>query len=295
MMNHSLALLGGDSRQISLAKRLAREGVFVRTFGIPCNEPCAQIVPFEDWREAIEGACAILLPLPASSDGRRVHLPLAGDGKAPLVREVLEAARALPVIGGRFSPAIKALAEEMGVTLYDFFESEELQVKNAVLTAEGAVSILMRELPVTVSGLSVAITGFGRVSKALVRLLLGMGAAVTVGARRESDVLAARALGCKAVRLTDAGAVLTLCSGSSVVFNTVPHWLFTESVLSKMNDKPLMIDLASAPGGFDPAAASARGIRVIWALSLPGKYAPESAGEVIAETVLTYLRREAIL
>ena len=97
------------------------------------------------------------------------------------------------------------------------------------------------------------------------------------------------------MRLNDTKAVARLSHGASVLINTVPHWLFTEEVFAKMSDAPLMLDLASAPGGIDSAAASAHGIRVIWALSLPGRYAPDSAGEVIADTVLDYLRREGIL
>ena len=294
-MNHSLAVLGGDTRQISLIKRFDREGIAVRAFGLPVADQPFHVACFENWREAIAGVAAIVLPLPASPDGKHVHLPLASDKEPPLLNEVFTASGDTPVIGGKFSPGVKAMAEERAVTLFDFFESEELQLKNALLTAEGAVSILMRELSVTVYGLPVAITGFGRVAKALVKLLLGMGAVVTVGARKESDLLTAKSLGCETVRLTDAKAVAQLSRGAAVLINTVPHWLFTEEVFSKMSNAPLMLDLASAPGGIDSAAASAHGICVIWALSLPGRYAPESAGEVIADTILAYLRREGIV
>lgn len=37
--------------------------------------------------------------------------------------------------------------------------------------------------------------------------------------------------------------------------------------------------------GVDFEAASAQGVQVIWALSLPGKTAPVSAGEIVAQTV----------
>ena len=46
-----------------------------------------------------------------------------------------------------------------------------------------------------------------------------------------------------------------------------------------------MIDLASAPGGVDHQAAEELGIRVIPALSLPGRVAPKTAGEIIKETI----------
>lgn len=37
--------------------------------------------------------------------------------------------------------------------------------------------------------------------------------------------------------------------------------------------------------GVDFEAASALGIQVIWALALPGKMSPVSAGEIVAQTV----------
>ena len=59
-----------------------------------------------------------------------------------------------------------------------------------------------------------------------------------------------------------------------------------------MNKRTLLIDLASAPGGVDAEVARGLGMPVIWALSLPGKYAPVTAGEIIADCVLSMLQGE---
>ena len=53
------------------------------------------------------------------------------------------------------------------------------------------------------------------------------------------------------------------------------------------------IDLASAPGGVDAEAAERLGIKVISALSLPGKVAPETAGEIIKNTVYNIIKEES--
>ena len=54
---------------------------------------------------------------------------------------------------------------------------------------------------------------------------------------------------------------------------------------SIIDKKTLIIDLASSPGGVDVSAAKKLSSRVLWASSLPGKYAPESAGELIGECI----------
>ena len=295
-MNQSIAILGGDARQLSLSRYLSKEGICTRVFGLPKKDLPSDIEYFEDWKSAIQDVCTILLPLPASSDSKHIYTPLLSASDGPLLSELFGLVRKDTVIaGGKFSPIVKAHAKEQGVWLYDYFECEELQRKNALPTAEGAVYILMREIPRTVSGLSVAVTGFGRVAKALIHLLLAMGASVTVVARKQADLDAASALGCKTVHLTGKEALMMLSEGQNAIFNTVPHWLFCEDVLCAMSEETLIIDLASAPGGVDVNAAGSHGIRVIWALSLPGKYAPLSAGEIIGESVLSYLRGEGIL
>ena len=296
ILNRSIAILGGDSRQLSLAQHLVKQGIQTRVYGLPAKDLSPNIEYFEDWTEAIGGASAVLLPLPASSDSKHLYLPLVDVLEEPLLKDLFKrVGEDVVIAGGKFSPAVKACAKDYGVRLYDYFECEELQRKNALPTAEGAVFILMREMTRTVSGLSVAVTGFGRVAKALIHLLLAMGAKVTVAARKEADIKAAKALGCKTVHLTGKEALKKLSIGQSAIFNTVPHWLFSEDILSEMSTDTLIIDLASSPGGVDANAAALHGIRVIWALSLPGKYAPVTAGEIIAESVLSYLGKEEVL
>lgn len=43
--------------------------------------------------------------------------------------------------------------------------------------------------------------------------------------------------------------------------------------------------MSPTPSGVDFEAAAALGVQVIWALSLPGKTAPVSAGQIVAQTV----------
>ena len=289
----TVTILGGDTRQISLAARLQENQLSVRAYGLPVELLPEGIDFCSDWKGAIKDAGAIILPLPVSPDGVRISLPLAPSAECIRIDELftLVPKNAL-LAGGRFSPAVRALAEEKEIPFFDYFKSEELQQKNALPTAEGAISILMREIPRTVSGLSVGVTGYGRVARALVKLLLAMGARVTVAARKEADIKSAAALGCRTVHLVNGHSLTALCRETDVIFNTVPHWIFSADILADMPRRSLIIDLASAPGGVDAAAATAHGIRVIWALSLPGKYAPVTAGEIIADTLLSYIKGE---
>ena len=294
-MKEIFAILGGDARQLALASCLAATGAEVRSFGLPQELLPTTVLSFFDWECAVEGADTVLLPIPASPDGVRIHMPLATTETAPTFSELFFALpKEARLMGGKFPPSVRAQAEECGRTVFDYCKSEIFLQKNAIPTAEGAVAILMERETRTVRGLPVAITGYGRVAGALARLLVAMGAEVTVGARRQSALLAAAAAGCRTAKLCDAASVSALCEGKAAVFNTVPHWIFTGEVLATIPKSTLLIDLASAPGGIDAEAARGRGLSVIWALSLPGKYAPATAGEIIADTVLDFLTQEEI-
>lgn len=296
MKNLTFAILGGDARQFSLADLLAEKGAEVRCYGLPREKMKKAVLVTSDWREAIADADAVILALPASPDGVRVHIPLAAGEEIPTLKSVFsEIPRGVFLAGGRFSPAAKALAEQYGHTPFDYAQSEEFQTRNALPTAEGAVAILMERMSRTVSGLPVAITGYGRIAKALAKLLHAMGAEVTVGARKPMALAEAACEGYKILRLNGEKSVMSLCEGQAAVFNTVPHWLFTKEALKSVGKDTLLIDLASAPGGVDVDAANGLGICVIWALSLPGKYAPVTAGEIIAETVLCEMEKEGLL
>ena len=52
----------------------------------------------------------------------------------------------------------------------------------------------------------------------------------------------------------------------------------------------LIIDLASLPGGVDFDTAEKLGIYAVRALSLPGKCAPKTAGEIIKTNVFDIIK-----
>jgi dipicolinate synthase subunit A len=179
-------------------------------------------------------------------------------------------------------------AARLGVRLYDYFDSEELKIKNAYLTAEGAVSLAMNELDLAIAGSRTAVVGYGRIGKFLARMLASLDSSVTVAARKPTDLAYAAGFGLDTLKITSRDGRSSLCdlADCHVIFNTAPHWLFDSAVLPELSPDTLIIDLASAPGGVDPEAAGKYGIRVISALGLPGKYAPLTAGRYVGEAIV---------
>ena len=296
MKNIKLALLGGDRRLAALAGYFSKNGVEVACFGISGEYLPGGANVVSNLKDAFDGASAVILPLPISGDGVHLSCPLMKKGNVPEIREIFKLSSDVPMYGGRLSPQIRKLAEEFHVTITDYFDLEELKIRNSVLASEGALSIAMNRLDVSVFGSKSAVIGYGRLGKTLAPMLKSLGSRVTVAARKSTDLAWAAAYGFETLKIgysEEKRSTLTaLCRGYDVIFNTAPHWLFNEDVLRFFSSKTIIVDLASAPGGVDPEAAQKHGIEVIPALSLPGKYAPVSAGELIGEYLFEILTKE---
>ena len=291
MNTKTFAVIGGDLRQAHLAGLLARDGYPVLAVGFERKDGLSpDVLQVKQAQEAAARADCVVLPLPFSVDGQSVNAPFS---RAPIPLESLW--RALRphtfVTGGMFTPAVRWAAENYGFRAADYYAEEELAVRNTVPTAEGAIQIALEQLPVTLHGARCLVLGFGRVGKTLCRALSGLGAHVTGAARSYEDLAWMRALGCAPLHLDELPGA---ANAFDAVFNTIPAVILRREILAKFRQDVLIIDLASRPGGVDFEAATELGLHTVWALSLPGKVAPHTAGRFIKETVLHMLAREGL-
>lgn len=295
--NIKLALLGGDARQCYLARELAERGFETAVWGLDKALNVGDAVKCRDAQGAIASASAVILPLPASLDGISVNCGDADVDKLKLI-SLLDYCN-VPIFGGRLGESFRLSASARKKRVVDYFESETLQIKNATPTAEGAIYLAMQNMKKTLFGSRAAVVGYGRIGRMLACLLEKMGASVTVAARNIRQLAEASSFGNDTVRISSSyalGGLGPLCDEGAfdVIFNTVPARLFDKEVIEMLQKDILLIDLASVPGGVDFAAAKEWGINAIWALSLPGKYAPESAGKIIADTLDELFESEGI-
>lgn len=61
----------------------------------------------------------------------------------------------------------------------------------------------------------------------------------------------------------------------------MPAPVLGKDLLKALSPGALVVDLASGSGGTDFAAAADLGIKALHALSLPGKVAPKSSGQIL--------------
>ncbi len=197
---------------------------------------------------------------------------LRGGGRLESLLEMLPTD--VKIIGGN----LKHNALTQHKTL-DLLQDPRYLAINAAITADCALQVASREMEQVFLGCPVLVIGWGRIGKCLGSLLKSIGAEVTIAARQEKDRAMIDALGC---RSADPAQLAPILPDFAVVFNTVPKLVLRESDFQNCS-KLLRIELASSPG--------MEGSDVVQAKGLPGVYAPQSSGKLIADTILRQIGR----
>lgn len=180
----------------------------------------------------------------------------------------------ITIFGGRIPVETGAPA-----MLFDLLKDEQYLVKNAAITAECALQVLLENIPHTIFNSRILLLGWGRISKVLSRLLRSLSADVSVCSRNPLHLAEVETLDCQPIPIFEMENAL---AKTDVVINTAPSVMIPEAAARKT--QAVKIDLASCPG--------IEGADVIRANGLPGKLAPVSSGKLIAQTVLRYMEGE---
>lgn len=215
--------------------------------------------------ELLEAAGHTVLPYAPGLRAEAYLFPLP-TGAHPALGELPPGSLALTARAAGTYPALR---------LRDYYESEAVQLRNAEITAEGALLPLLEALEQTLRGSQVLILGYGRIGQALAAKLQALGAVVTVYARRAAlrALAESRGLGVQDVPEPQPGL--------AALVNTVP-----QPLLDGAPPGAVTLELASPPGGFR------NGDGVLWASGLPGRTAPRSAAAVLAAAVEDILHEE---
>lgn len=205
----------------------------------------------------------LLLPIPSfEADGS-----IKGGGDLSEILSRLP--KTVTVIGGNLKRPELAEYETL-----DLLEDPWYLARNASITAHCALELALARLPITLEKCPVLIVGWGRIGKCLAKLLHGLGANVTVAARKESRRVMIDALGYRSCPMEKIRT-----ENYRLIINTVPAM-----VLPSAPGTALKMDLASVPGIGGKDVVQARG--------LPGLLAPESSGALIAQTITQWIKEK---
>lgn len=278
-----VAVIGGDRRQVELVHRLKKSVAHISVVGFDqlsfldanITEHALSEVPWEN-------LSAILFPVSGVDADGEVEAQYA---PKPLIvtREMLaKKQNSCFVFAGIRTDFLK----DMGENLVCWMERDDVAVYNSVPTAEGALMLAMQNTTATIHNASVVILGFGRCGKTLADLFQSVGAKVTVVTDGDTEKARAHQAGHGVLSLR---TMQTELAGADICINTIPASILTKDTLPHIKKDCYILDIASRPGGVDMEAAGQLGLKAQEAPGLPGKVAPETAGDILAIVTLAIL------
>ena len=272
-----ITVIGGDNRQKLLHEHLINQG-------------------YNSNQEAYNGSCnyknilksdVIILPTVATKDGFTLN--------APECDEIVELDNLLDstktckhIVCGNLPQKYQKKICDNGTQLFQYTDNEIFKTLNAVPTAEGAIAIAIRETDKTICGSKCLIIGNGCIGKALTNILKGMGAVVTVSARKELDFSLLWADGTEYINTNTLNE--QELSKFDIIFNTVPKRIISHKKISELTKEHLIIDLASIPYGFDHERKNELNCNLMLSSSLPAIYAPKTSAKATQKVIENYLK-----
>ena len=287
MMNiKKLLILGGDKRQEYMALDLLNKGFEISCFGLfkDFENEDIKILNSSDFIKALSSFDAIILPLPTSRDNINVF---SQNEKISLDFLLQNVRREQAIFAGMMSEEYKSKFFKKGIRVFDYFEREDLKIKNAYPTAQGVLKIILDNEPICLNRLKCLVTGCGKTAQTIALMLKNLGSDVTIAARKCGDLAWAQNNKMNGIYLKDLPKNKL---DFDVAINTVPSLILTDEVIANLNKNCLLIEIASKPYGIDFEASEKHKINCIIAGSLPGKTAPKTAGEIISDTIFYMIR-----
>lgn len=285
---NKILIAGGDYRQTYLARFLLKYFDKIYTIGFNQTLKFDEITVLEDIADLDEKINILILPPVTTNDGITVNTPFFD--KNLYIDDVLKhLSKGAKIYAGNISASLLNKFSASGFYVSDYLNDEKFILENTVPTAEGALMIALEETPFVLYGAKTAVLGYGRVGATTASLFRRTGADVYIFDRKHEKRIHAQIQNLTALEFDD--KKLFDCD---IIINTVPCMVLGSEKLKQIKRDALIIDLASKPGGVDLEYAKQRGLNVIWALSLPGKVAPVTSGEIIGRTILSDLAKGGV-
>lgn len=281
ILDFQVTVVGGDSRQITVACALTDLFKQVKIYGHPQAKVPNTVECSYNLTEALAQAEVIVLPIGGMNDEGLVR-SYQGESLIDFGKYLPSLLGETLIVTGSFTNRWQKLSESLNLKVIQYAEDDEIAILNSIPTAEGTLQIAMEEMPITIHGSTVVIIGFGRVGITLARDFKALGAQVIISARRRSSLARATEMGCQTVLMD---SLSTKVGTVDLIINTVPAPVIDSQLIAELSSQALIIDLASQPGGTDFEAAKRANIKAILAPGLPGLVAPKTAGALLATTI----------
>lgn len=262
MMGNNFLIIGSDKKMIECKNRLNLKGYWA-----DCRVGKEALINASVYKN-------IILPLPTIANG---YISGSGITLEQLYDAISEENN---VFFGNYIPPNKT-------NTLSYYYNNSFIMKNSFLTAQGVLKIILDNVDYCIFKAKVAVIGYGKCGRMIAKLLKDVGFDVTVFSRRSETITEADLNGMNSDPISKLEKKL---SDYRLIVNTVPSNIISKKSIEKLTQENVYIEVASKPYGFNIAETDVFNFKYILAESLPGRFAPVSAGENIADTVIDMLK-----
>lgn len=223
-------------------------------------------------------------------------LPIAGvdntltirGGSIQLTDELLANFKGKTILTGLIVSELSKRCEELGIGIVSYL-TDAFMIDNNYLTCEGIIAQMVSLSPKAIFHSKCLIVGFGRLGQILAKILQAFKADISIVARDDKDIVKITIDGYKALKYEELEKCIT---DYDFIITTVPQQVITPDHLNLLSGKDILIlDVSSVPYSFDHQLAERLGIHAYLLPQLPGRFAPKTAGELLAHTIELILMR----
>ena len=289
-------ILGGDFRNVELAKLLAKEKNIVYTYGLEKEIQKLEsdnIIICDDIKE-LQDTDIVITSIPLSKDNININMPLNIYGKESKIDEALKVMNNKLIFTGSVSSEILRKFKLYNIEILDIMKNEEFTVLNAIPTAEETIRIIIDNTKKVLHNANCLIMGYGRIGKVLAKKLNALSVKVECLVSDNIEKIWCRVEGYNYIEFENIKNKSDLLKKYDIIINTIPKIILTDE-LKEIRKDTLIIDLASKPYGIDRSIVKQENLNFIEALGLPGKSAPITVAENMYEVIKnTILKRQKI-
>jgi len=213
--------------------------------------------------------------------------PFAGDIDEGLYDDAYFAAAKsdVAVFSGIRNTYLAQKCLEHGLSYHVMMNDSEIASKNAVPTSEGVIAYLVANRNMTIADSRVLVIGYGVCGGDLSRRLAGLDANIYALVRNREKEMMASADGVTPIYLHG-----LFEHNFDVIVNTVPQTVLTDEMLLRLGGEVLLLDIASAPYGFNMTLAQSINEKSALLPGIPGKHAVRTSGEILGGYIDAILR-----
>jgi len=275
----TFSIVGGDKRNIFLKELLEDDGHKVKIYGF-CDYKTKDLKNSKTLEDAIKDTDFIISSIPfTNKEGWLIFAPFSKE-VIPYydILQLMNSKQKL--VAGSINKDIMKTAKDKGIEFIDILKNEEINILNAVPTAEGIIKIAIEETEITLCTANIMILGYGRIGSVTAHMLKGMGANVLVVTNRIFDSNRGKSFGHRVIDYSDINDHLM---DMDIIINTANNNVINSKNFIYISEDTLLIDVSSPPFGINMEDSFKFGAKTLWARALPGKIAPKSVAMYIRD------------